>query len=489
MPTEPLLSAVTAALDRRVTPIERLADAADAVAASCLALARAFRTGGRILTFGAGTSATEAHHVSVECVHPVIGGKRALPAFSLAADSATVTGVAEAVGPHAMFAHQLQVLGRSGDIALGICGDGDSPSVVRALVEARRRGLLTVALTGGDGGRIARQRLADHCLTVDSADPRVVKEGQVTLYHLLWELTHAFLEQPHVLDHADDRRANPDPGLHANTATDTAAGIAGLYPFLYTDTASLAEPTAALTALTTEVAASARAKISEVVRLRREVGQSATERLADCADRLAQAFRQGGTLLAFGNGGSSSDAQDVVHTFLDPGAPASMSPDPTIATATATAPATPPTAATNPTPLPPPHPLPALCLTNDTAVVTALSNDIGFDAVFARQLQAVARPGDIALAVSTSGGSANVLAALAAARKSGLVTVGFAGYGGGRMAEPGCVDHLFAIPSDSVHRVQEVQTTLYHVLWEAVQTALSRPAPDPGPRTPRPGPD
>lgn len=475
MATEPLRSVVTAAFERRVTPIERLADAADAVAAACLALAGAFRAGGRLLTFGAGTAATDAHHVSVEFVHPVIVGKRALPAFSLAADSATVTGVAEAAGPDAMFAHQLRVLGRSGDVALGICGDGDSPSVVRALAEARRRGLLSVALTGGDGGRIARLGLADHCLTVECADPRVVKEGQVTLYHLLWELTHAFLEQPQALDHADDRQ-DPDPGLRDDTGTDAANGIAGLYPFLYSGAASLAD-------LTAEVAASARAKIGEVVRLRREVGQSAAEPLADCADRLAQVFRQGGTLLAFGNGGSSSDAQDVVHTFLDPGgAPASMSPDP--ATATAAAPAATPTAANRP-----PLPLPALCLTNDTAVVTALSNDIGFDAVFARQLQAVGRPGDIAMAVSTSGGSANVLAALTAAGKSGLVTVGFAGYGGGRMAEPGCVDHLFAVPSDSVHRVQEVQTTLYHVLWEAVQSALNRPAPDPGPRTPRPGPD
>ena len=487
MTTESLRSAVEAAFERRVAPIGQLTASADAVAAACLAMARAFRGGGRLLAFGAGASATDAQHVSVEFVHPVVVGKRALPAFSLAADSATVTGVAEGEGPAAVFAHQLRVLGRPTDIALGISGDGDSPSVVRALSDARERGLCTVALTGGDGGRIVREGLAEHCLTVASADPRVVKEGQVTLYHLLWELTHAFLEQPQALDRADDPQ-NPVVG--------SGPGIAGLYPFLYSGAGSLTE-------LTAEAAGSARAKIVEVLRLRRDVGAAEADRLADCAVRLAQDFRRGGTLLAFGNGGSSSDAQDIAHTFLDPGnrrvaggpngmaalpvAPVTVSATPA---PTTPAPATPaPAASARATPAAAePIALPALCLTNDTAVVTALSNDVGFDTVFARQLQAVARPGDIAVAVSTSGGSANVLAALAAARKSGLATVGFAGYGGGRMAEPGCVDHLFAIPSDSVHRVQEVQTTLYHVLWEAVQTALSRPAPDPGPRTPRPGP-
>ncbi|NUR58773.1 MAG: SIS domain-containing protein [Catenulispora sp.] len=218
-------------------------------------------------------------------------------------------------------------------------------------------------------------------------------------------------------------------------------------------------------------------------------------------------------MLAFGNGGSSSDAQDVVHTFLHPGRRrAATGPDRAAACATASAPQAETVAQTSvaaaattaphgstaaaatlrpvvTTTTADPVPVPALCLTNDTAVVTALSNDVGFEAVFARQVQAVGRPGDIAVAVSTSGGSANVLAALAAARKAGLISVGFAGYGGGRMAEPGCVDHLFAIPSASVHRVQEVQTTLYHVLWEAVQAELSRLAPDPAPRTPRPARD
>ena len=441
--------AVFEALNRRVAPIERLTEDADALAEACLGVARAFRAGGRLLVFGTGTAATDAQHVSVEFMHPVIVGKRALPAFSLAADSATMSGLAQTLGPDAVFAHQLRVLGRAGDIALGVCGDGDSPAVVQGLAAARAAGMTTVALIGGDGGRIAEDGLADHRFVVCSDDHRVVKEGHVTLYHLLWELTHVYLEQPHALDSAASSETSPE----------AADGIGTLYPFLYSGTSSLE-------ALTVEVAASARAKIAEIVALRRSVGQAEAASLAACASAMAAGFGKGATLLAFGNGGSSSDAQDIVHTFLDPGPEPrpDLSPGPGAGAGA----------------------LPALCLTNDTAVVTALSNDVSFDVVFARQLQAVGRPGDLAVAVSTSGGSANVLAALTAARKAGMTTVGFAGYGGGKMAEPGLVDHLFAVPSSSVHRIQEVQTTLYHVLWEQVQRELRLTSAGPAPRTPRP---
>ncbi len=118
------------------------------------------------------------------------------------------------------------------------------------------------------------------------------------------------------------------------------------------------------------------------------------------------------------------------------------------------------------------RPLPALTLTADVAVLTALGNDVGFDVVFARQVAAMGRPGDIALAVSTSGGSENVLRALEEAKRRGLLTVGLAGYDGGRMAEAD-LDFLFAVPSSSVHRIQEAQTTLYHVLWSLVQGELA----------------
>jgi len=115
-------------------------------------------------------------------------------------------------------------------------------------------------------------------------------------------------------------------------------------------------------------------------------------------------------------------------------------------------------------------------LTDDVATLTALANDVGFEVVFARQIAAAARPGDVALGLSTSGGSANVLRGFSAARERGLLTVGLAGYSGGPMAEAaarGEIEHLFVMPSASVHRIQEAQTTTYHVLWELVQQALA----------------
>ena len=106
------------------------------------------------------------------------------------------------------------------------------------------------------------------------------------------------------------------------------------------------------------------------------------------------------------------------------------------------------------------------------AVVTALANDIGFDVVFARQIAAFGKPGDIAVGISTSGNSANVIRACDEAARRGLLTVGLAGYNGGAMAEAASIAHLFVVPSSSVHRIQEAQTTLYHVLWELIQEAL-----------------
>jgi D-sedoheptulose 7-phosphate isomerase len=123
------------------------------------------------------------------------------------------------------------------------------------------------------------------------------------------------------------------------------------------------------------------------------------------------------------------------------------------------------------------RPLPAFCLTGDVAVVTALSNDIGFEVVFARQLAAFASPGDFAVGLSTSGNSDNLVRGFAEASRRGLLTIGLAGYYGGRMAELDTIDHLFVVPSSSVHRIQEAQTTLYHVLWELMQAVLSDDVP------------
>src|ERR1700756_3960360 len=134
----------------RSQPASELAGQADAVAAACHAMAMRFHRGGKLVVFGTGGSSSDAQHVAVEFVHPVIVGKRALPAIALTTDVATVTGIAERYGVDAIFAHQIRALARPDDIALGISADGDSPSVLAGLSAASEMGLLTVALTGGD---------------------------------------------------------------------------------------------------------------------------------------------------------------------------------------------------------------------------------------------------------------------------------------------------------------------------------------------------
>jgi D-sedoheptulose 7-phosphate isomerase len=183
----------------RSAPVRDLANQAEAVASACHAMAVRFHMGGKLVTFGTGGSSTDAQHVAVEFVHPVIVGKRALPAISLATDVATVTGVAAREGMAGIFAHQIRYLAEPADIALGISADGNCPSVLAGLEAARAGGLLTIALAGGDGGAIAASPAVDHLLVARSADPRIVKETQVTTYHVLWELVHVFFEQPGLL--------------------------------------------------------------------------------------------------------------------------------------------------------------------------------------------------------------------------------------------------------------------------------------------------
>jgi len=190
---------VTRLFELRRDPASDLARQAGAVAEACHAMAVRFHRGGKLIVFGTGGPSADAQHVAVEFVHPVIVGKRALPAISLTTDVATLTGIAEAEGIDQVFAHQLRYLAGPADIALGISADGGNGSVLAGLATARRLGLLTIALTGGDGGRIAAARAADHLLTAASDDPCVVKEMQVTTYHVLWELVHVFFEQPGVL--------------------------------------------------------------------------------------------------------------------------------------------------------------------------------------------------------------------------------------------------------------------------------------------------
>ncbi len=209
-----------------------------------------------------------------------------------------------------------------------------------------------------------------------------------------------------------------------------------LYPFLAAPSTGSNRPDAVLE----EVRRSTAEKAADIVALRDRLAVDLAVDLAACADAMAARFAAGGRLYCFGNGGSSTDAQAVVAMFCAPG--------------------------------PGWRPLPAVALPNDVAVLTALANDVSFDVVFARQLAAFARPDDIAFGLSTSGGSSNVLRAFDNARRQGLLTVGLAGYDGGKMRDAG-LDHLFVVPSPSVHRIQEAQTTVYDVLWELVQAALA----------------
>ncbi|HVB45562.1 MAG TPA: SIS domain-containing protein [Streptosporangiaceae bacterium] len=188
--------AVRAAFQRRVAPTAELSDHAAVIVGTAHAMAMRFRAGGKLVVFGTGGTSTDAQHVAVEFVHPVIVGKRALPAISLAADAATVTAVAVREGMAGIFAHQIRYLAEPADIALGISADGNCSSVLSGLLAASDAGMLTVALAGGSGGAIGAAPVIDHLLTAGCADPRVVKEMHVTIYHLLWELVHVFLDQP-----------------------------------------------------------------------------------------------------------------------------------------------------------------------------------------------------------------------------------------------------------------------------------------------------
>jgi D-sedoheptulose 7-phosphate isomerase len=215
---------------------------------------------------------------------------------------------------------------------------------------------------------------------------------------------------------------------------ESPSGVESLYPFLYGDAPRPGGER-------DDLVRSTALKAEEVIGLRDTVVDRFADRLAECATAMARSFAEGARLLAFGNGGSSTDAQEVARLFLHGSGWG--------------------------------RPVGALALTADVAVVTALANDVGFDVVFARQIDAFGRPGDIALGLSTSGNSANLIEAFARARSRKLVTVGLTGHDGGRMAEVDTIDFLFTVPSSSVHRIQEAQTTIYHVLWELTQVALA----------------
>jgi D-sedoheptulose 7-phosphate isomerase len=163
------------------------------------------------------------------------------------------------------------------------------------------------------------------------------------------------------------------------------------------------------------------------------------EKIAEAAELLVTAFRNGRKVLLFGNGGSASDAQHIAAEFVGRFIPNRRA-------------------------------LPAISLATDTSALTALGNDYGYEAVFSRQIEALGKTGDIAIGISTSGNSANVIDALDAARKAGLHTIGFTGSGGGKMASYS--DILFCVPSKVTPRIQETHITLAHILCEVVDREL-----------------
>ncbi|HEY0754125.1 MAG TPA: SIS domain-containing protein [Ktedonobacteraceae bacterium] len=209
------------------------------------------------------------------------------------------------------------------------------------------------------------------------------------------------------------------------------------YPFLF------AGGKASLDDVLSQVRHSILEKCQEVVELRRLTLAQSGPQIIAAGQAMADAFMQGATLLAFGNGGSTTDVQDLVAELLTP-------------------------------PMPAWSPLPAIALTNDIAVVTAVANDVGFENIYTRQIIAFGRQGDIACGISTSGNSTNVLQALEQAKKQGLLTVGFTGYDGGKIKRSNAVDFCINIPSDHIPRIQEAQATAYHALLEVIYALLTK---------------
>jgi D-sedoheptulose 7-phosphate isomerase len=367
------------------------------VARLCHQMAERFAKGGRLLALGGTPAArSDARHVAVEFVHPVIVGKRALPALGLTGEG----------GP---LLRQAELLAAPGDMAIVFGTDDADPDSIAALELLRERGCLTIAFSAAG---------AEWDFTPPSEDPFVRQELAETLYHVLWELVHVFFEHPGLLQGRDARPVHD-------------AGASGfLYPFL-------AQGEDDLDSVLDDVRRSVLLKAEEVGELREHTLTENREALHAAAATLRSSFASGGVLLALGNGGSATDASDAVADFRTP--PARL------------------------------RPRPALDLTEDAAILTAIANDIGTDALFSRQIIAYGKEGDVVLALSTSGDSRNVIAALAEARKRGLRTIAMVGYDGGRVAEEGLADHVIVSRSEHIPRIQEAQASAYHVLRELVE--------------------
>jgi D-sedoheptulose 7-phosphate isomerase len=392
-------------LEERLDAGRRFFDAAaERTARLCHRMAERFARGGRLVALGLSPQArSDVRHVAVEFVHPVIVGKRALPAIGLSREGGPLEGQAE-------------LLARPRDIAIGF-----DAAASGALALARERGCLTIAY---------EPLGAEWEFEPASDDPFIRQELVETHYHLLWELCHVFFEHRGLLE-----------GREARPGHDTGAS-SFLYPFL-------AERETDLERVVEDVRGSVLMKAGDVARLRE---QTLTEN-RDALTGAAETLRRCGTLLALGNGGSATDAMDVVADFR--AAPAPFGGDPTAGHGADRAGW---------------PPRPAIDLTEDAAILTALANDIGPAAIFQRQVIAYGREGDALLVLSTSGNSENVIEALVEARRRGLATIAMVGYDGGRVAAEGLADHVIITRSEHIPRIQEAQASAYHVLRELVES-------------------
>jgi len=355
------------------------------LAEACREMSERFLRGGRLLAFGRGPYATDAQHVSVEFVHPVIVGKRALPALDLSV----------------LFRPWVEAILRPEDIVMGFGPPEGDPEVWATLQETHRRGAMTFALPGVEGSYFA-----------DAITPDAFMHQEMTeiLYHTLWETVHVFFEH---------RELGHEVG---------ESGF--LYPFLGKEKQGTAN-------LTGEVAASILMKAKDDARLREQVAQEEAEHISAAVLAIHERLRAGGKLIIFGNGGSATDANDfAIDCVLPPSGYQSI---------------------------------PAVSLSLEPANITAVANDIGSDAIFLRQLIAQAQPEDVALGISTSGGSRNIVMALEEARKRNMLTVALLGYDGGEIKRQRRADFPIVVNCDYIPRIQEVQASIYHVMREALE--------------------
>ena len=195
------------AKDSRQTNEAFFAEQASILVAAAKSVADVYRKGGRLFTMGNGGSSCDASHVAVEFVHPITAGRPALAAINLVADLAMISAVGNDVGFEHVFVRQVVAQAKAGDGLVGISTSGNSANLIAAFAKAKDMGLLTIGLTGGDGGKMKSAGVVDHCLVVPSSSIHRIQECHVTAYHILWDLVHTLL--------ADDRGSAATKGAAA----------------------------------------------------------------------------------------------------------------------------------------------------------------------------------------------------------------------------------------------------------------------------------